>query len=241
MTQGEGLEQWLPAPLAAALQPDVRRLRLRPGQSLIGHQDNSTDVFIVLEGMLRIELLSPNGKEVLLNDVGPGALVGDFAALDDAPRSADVAAVTQAVVARVPGARFREAALADPQSAGWLARRLVRMVRAMTERVFELHALAVRNRLHCELLRLSLDAGIAANQAKLQPSPTHAELASRIGTHREAVTRELSYLSEEGITASAGRALSVLDVARLAEFVRAAAGDVDLIQRATLALRQAAV
>ena len=59
-----------------------------------------------------------------------------------------------------------------------------------------------------------------------------ARLASRIGSHREAVTRELQYLQAKGIVAREGRKLAMNDVARLAEIVRAAAGDVDLIQRA---------
>ena len=61
------------------------------------------------------------------------------------------------------------------------------------------------------------------------------ELANRIGSHREAVTRELQYLQAEGIVVRNGRKLDVNDVAKLAEIVRAVAGDVDLIQRAVLA------
>lgn len=215
MTQIEQLSAFMPPSLGAALAPHARTLLLRPGQTLISHQDETDDVFIVLEGALRVELLSRNGREIILSDAGVGAIVGEFAALDGAPRSASVTTVSKARVARVPGALFREAALADPESAGWLALRLVRMVRTMTERVFELNALAVRSRLHCELLRMALDAGISAKAARLEPSPTHAELANRIGTHREAVTRELGYLSEQGITRSAGRTLSILEVASL--------------------------
>ncbi|WP_374414624.1 Crp/Fnr family transcriptional regulator [Novosphingobium colocasiae] len=228
----EKLSALLPAELSAALAPHARLVQLRAGQTLIGHQDDTDDVFIVLDGTLRVELVSRNGREIILSDAGVGAIVGEFAALDGAPRSASVTTVGKATVARVPARQFREAALATPESAGWLALRLVRMVRTMTERVFELNALAVRSRLHCELLRMALDAGIDDNAATLAPSPTHAELANRIGTHREAVTRELGYLTEQGITRSAGRTLSILDVGRLAEVVRAAAGDVELIQRA---------
>ena len=80
----------------------------------------------------------------------------------------------------------------------------------------------------------SLDAGVAENRATIEPAPTHAELANRIGSHREAVTRELQYLQADGIVVRDGRKLALNDVAKLAGIVRAAAGDVDLIQRAVL-------
>lgn len=232
MSQLSELNRYLPETLATALQPLARLMQFKAGQTIMGHQDETSDVFVVLEGTLRIELLSRNGREIILNDAGPGNLVGEFAALDNQPRSATVTATTKAALARIPGTAFREAALGDPASAEWLVRRLTGILRGLNERIFELNALAVRSRLHCELLRLSLDAGPDDNEAVIAPSPTHAEFASRIGTHREAVTRELSYLAEQGITASSGRTLTVCDVARLAEIVRAAAGDVELIQRA---------
>ena len=78
-------------------------------------------------------------------------------------------------------------------------------VRLLGERVYELNTIAVRNRLHCESLRLSLAAGLADNRALIDPAPTHAELAARIGTHREAVTRELQYLTGRNIVANQDR------------------------------------
>lgn len=227
-------EQLLPDPLGRLLAPHARFVPLRPGQIVIGHQDRTTDAFVVLEGSVRVELHSLSGREIFLAEVGPGGLVGEFAALDDQPRSASVAAIEACVLACIPGPTFRATVTGDPASAEWMARRLVGHIRLLTERVFELNALAVRNRLHCELLRLSLDAGVAGNQAVIEPAPTHVELANRIGSHREAVTRELQYLQSEGIVVRDGRTLAMNDVAKLAEIVRAAAGDVDLLQRAVL-------
>lgn len=228
----QALRTHLPEPLGERLEPHARLVTLRPNQIVIGHQDRTRDVFVVLEGSLRVELASLNGREIILADAGPGDLVGEFAALDDQPRSATVTAIGGAVLAGIAGETFRAAAMADPASAEWLARRLVRQIRLLTERVFELNALAVRNRLHCELLRLCLAAGVKDNRARISPAPTHVQLASRIGTHREAVTRELQYLQKQDIAVQQGRELDVNDVARLTEIVRAAAGDVGVVSRA---------
>jgi DNA-binding transcriptional regulator YhcF (GntR family) len=45
--------------------------------------------------------------------------------------------------------------------------------------------------------------------------PTHAEFAARIGTHREAVTREFGTLKDEGVVAQSGRTLIVHSVRKL--------------------------
>jgi CRP-like cAMP-binding protein len=231
-SQLQALHSLLPLALGRDLEPHVRLVMLRPGQIVIGHQDRTTDVFIVLEGTLRVELYSLNGREISLADIGPGGLLGEFAAIDAQPRSASVAATAACALACVAGDTFRRIVLSTPDNAQWLALRLVKLVRLQTERIFELNALAVRDRLHCELLRLSLDAGVTGNAAVIAPAPTHAQLAARIGTHREAVTRELQFLQKHGILAQQGRQLQVHDVAELAEIVRAAAGDVGVIQRA---------
>jgi CRP-like cAMP-binding protein len=233
--QLQALSRLLPERLGQQLEPIARLVTLRPGQIVIGHQDRTTDVFVVLEGTLRVELYSLNGREISLADLGPGELFGEFAAIDEQPRSATVAATGACALACIPGEAFRRITLGAPDTAEWLARRLVARIRLQTERIFELNALAVRNRLHCELLRLSLDAGVADNAAAIMSAPTHAQLAARIGTHREAVTRELQYLHKRGIVVQQGRELRVNDVAELAEIVRAAAGDVGVIQRAGIA------
>ena len=226
------LYELLPASVAEALEPHARIVPRQAGHIIIGYGDRTSDVYLVLEGTLRAELHSPNGRETILGDLGPGELFGEFAALDDQPRSATVVATTDCMIACLPASVFREAVFAAPESAEWIARRLVGRIRLLDERIFELNALAVRSRLHCELLRLSLAAGISDNQARIAPAPTHGELASRIGTHREAVTRELQYLLKQDIVAQNRRELVVYDVAGLAQIVRAAAGDVDIIQRA---------
>lgn len=234
-SQLQALAQLLPETLGQLLEPHARVVTLRPGQIVIGHQDRTTDVFVVLEGTLRVELYSLNGREISLADLGPGDLFGEYAAIDEQTRSATVAATTASVLACVSSIDFRRAALSTPENAEWLARRLVGRIRLQNERIFELNALAVRSRLHCELLRMSLDVGLNGNEAVIASAPTHAQLAARIGTHREAVTRELQYLQKQGIVIQQGRELRVNDVAELAEIIRAAAGDVGVTQRVTIA------
>ena len=63
-----------------------------------------------------------------------------------------------------------------------------------------------------------------ANDAELVPPPTHAELASRISSHREAVSREMARLGEAGVVERRPGRLRILNIARLAEMVHEVKG-----------------
>ena len=94
-----------------------------------------------------------------------------------------------------------------------IMRHLSHQVRVLTSRVFEFSTLAVRNRVHAELLRMATPSG------DIFPRPTHEDFASRISTHREAVTRELSRLEELGLLVRQGRALRLKDIGALRRLV----------------------
>jgi CRP/FNR family transcriptional regulator, cyclic AMP receptor protein len=64
-----------------------------------------------------------------------------------------------------------------------------------------------------------------AKTASIDPTPTHAEIASRTSTHREAVTRELNRLTKMGIIEQRSRVLWIKDLARLEALVRDAGGE----------------
>ena len=69
---------------------------------------------------------------------------------------------------------------------------LVTKIRALTTRVYEFSTLAVSNRIQAELLRLASLGTKEGKGARIAPAPTHTEIAARVSTHREAVTRELT-------------------------------------------------
>ena len=101
----------------------------------------------------------------------------------------------------------------------------VTKIRTLTTRVYEFSALAVSNRIQAELLRLANLASQEENSARIASAPTHSEIASRISTHREAVTRELNRLARIGIIERKGGALVVRDVRRLTAMVHEVTGE----------------
>ena len=205
------------------LQPDLREaflararnLKVRKSQIVIAEGADSTDVYLVRSGKLRISLSAANGREILLRDIGPGAVVGELAAIDGGLRSASVAALEEAVLACQRAEDFIRFLGEVPQAGLWMTRQLAARVRDLTERTTELATLPIAGRVQRELLRLAAEAGGEGDQAIIRPMPTHAEIASRLGTHREAVTRELNQLAQEGIVRQTGRQTEILSVAKL--------------------------
>jgi CRP/FNR family transcriptional regulator, cyclic AMP receptor protein len=98
--------------------------------------------------------------------------------------------------------------------------RLTKTIRALTTRVYEFSTLAVNNRIQAELLGLASLGPKEGKNARIVPAPTHVEIASRVSTHREAVTRELNRLSRIGIIERRGGTLLVKDTDRLSEMVQ---------------------
>jgi CRP/FNR family cyclic AMP-dependent transcriptional regulator len=201
-----------------ALLARARTIKARKGQMILSTGESSREVFIVQEGRLQVLLYAANGREISLRDLAAGQLFGELAAIDGEARSASIVAGTDARLLAIRDDVFRSVVTRSPKAAEWMLRRLTAQVRNLTNRVFEMSALHVQARLHCELLRLARTCGSA--DALVDPAPTHAELASRIGTHREAVTRELSALARQKIVRSSRRRLEFLDIGRLEDELR---------------------
>jgi CRP-like cAMP-binding protein len=152
-------------------------------------------------------------------------MFGEYAAIDGRPRSANVEARTNCLVVSLPADAFRELLEAEPKVTKALLEHFVSEIRELTTRVFEFSTLAVRYRIQAEVLRLAQLSACKDMIARIVPAPTHAEIASRTSTHREAVTRELNRLAKMGILEQQNRELWITDVERLVALVNDAAGE----------------
>lgn len=210
-----------------ALSALAQRCRWREygaGQLIVGHQDNSQQVFFIIEGRAKAIIYSLSGRPVTFRDMDSGDMFGEYAAIDGQPRSASVEAVSPCLVASMSRELFWEVLRDEPSVAAATLKRLTGQLRALSERIFEFSTLAVKNRIHAELLRLARDHVKKDGSASITPAPTHAEIASHISTHREAVTRELNELAHDGLVERRGGSLIIRDLARLEHMVKEVIG-----------------
>jgi CRP-like cAMP-binding protein len=189
------------------------------GAQVLTRESRDRDVYLVVSGRLRVTIYSAAGRQVTFRECVAGEFFGEVAAIDELPRSADVVALESSLLAAMPPGEFRRLLREEPAVAERVLRRLASLVRRLSERVIDLSTLGVHHRIHGELLRLARDAGVAGNVARIDPAPTHADLASQVSTYREEVTRELSALAKAGLVRKDGHALIVSDVGRLERMV----------------------
>lgn len=186
---------------------------------VVAREDGSTDVYFIVSGKVRVTIFSRSGKEVSFRDLAAGQLFGDVSAIDGGPRSASVVTLSDAIIVSMPAEVFWEVLHRHPAAAAVMLRELTRLIRSLSERVVEFSTLGVKNRIHAELLRLAREHMRDGNTAVITPAPTHNEIASRVSTHREAVTRELNHLVQDGLIERQRGSLTILDVARLSRIV----------------------
>ena len=211
----EGFLERLTAKDRAALEARFVVQSCIPGAIVISHLGQDRDVFFVLGGRVRATLYSRGGREVDYRDIGPGDLFGEMSAIDGAPRSATVEALEPCRLGRLSEAALRELVETRPQLTWALLRHLSAQVRHLTERVFEFSTLLVHDRLIHELLRLAEAAGPQEGWAEIRPAPTHFDLAHRISSHREVVSREMSALAKAGLVNKRKGALIVRNLDQL--------------------------
>lgn len=217
--RGVALLADLETELLEGLAQQCRWRRYTAGQRVISRQARDNDVYLIVSGRVRITAFSGAGRQVTYRDTGTGDWFGDLAAIDGLGRSADVDALEDTLMASMPPATFRRLLHDYPAVCDRVLARLVGLVRDLTERVFEFSTLGVQNRVHAELLRLAKQAGPQENTARLDPAPRHSDIASKVSTYREQVTRELSAMVKQGLLQRSGRALVIPDVGRLEKIV----------------------
>lgn len=203
----------------------AKRLNFSKGQEIIARWSEQDDLYILQSGQARVIVFSASGKAVNFRRVDPGDIFGEFAAIDGDRRSATVEAVEPCTALCMSAVAFRELMERDPTFMHAVLGHLVRLLRTMTARIVEFSTLAVKNRIHCELLRMARASPNGTGEYEIDPAPTHSEIAGRISTHREAVSREISHLKQIGILERRGRAFVVKRIDELERMVHEAAGE----------------
>lgn len=196
-------------------------LRTSSGAWLVDQSAHDRDVYFIMSGHLRA-VLNMARQDLIFNEMHAGSIFGEMAAIDGAPRAASVFAVTDSVVAKMPGPVFVETMFSHRPLAEAVVSMLIQRLRAMSGRVGELGALNVRARVHAELLRLARPDRDDPKRAIIVTPPNQSELAARINTRRETVSREINAMERSGLIERRRGAIVITDAIRLSAAIEAA-------------------
>lgn len=162
---------------------------------IITQGDLSDSMFVVLSGRLKVYITGDNGREILLNFIGPGDTFGELSLLDQQPRSASVMAMEASKLAILPREYFLRCLQQYPTIALALLKNLAGLSRDLVAKVSDLALLDVYGRVANVLItRASKDA----DGFFVSKPITHQELANTVGASREMITRILNDLKKGG-------------------------------------------
>ena len=194
-------------PLLAKLpHDDLRSLasiarvqNFRTGAVIFRQGEPGDSLHAIVEGSVRIDVVSPSGAETMMSLMGPGECFGELAILDGRPRSANATAVQPTKTLVVTRADFIHWLADKPRSALLLLETMSLRLRSTNEAFVDLAFFDLSHRLARRILRLAepRDAtGMLRHGARL--TITQSGLASMLGVSRESVNKQLGHFAERG-------------------------------------------
>lgn len=200
----------LPAADIARLETGLSRRHHRQGQRILERGDPGHTVLFVLTGQVLAVQWTQTGREIVYSDIGPGCAFGELSVISGDPRSLSLYARTDCALLEMPGELLLELMARHVTVRQAVMQSLVRRIHDLTERVQQLTALGVGDRLRAYLLRVAAEQGGLEDGRVIRTLPTHAEIANIIGANREAVSRGFATLNRRGVIESGRGFLRVL-------------------------------
>jgi CRP-like cAMP-binding protein len=201
----------------------LRAGRLRvfaPGQALL-HQGQVPDrVLLLRSGRVKVYSATPTGKEVVLAFRGPGQLVGEQAAIDEAPRSASIVALERVEALVLTSADFRRFVMEHSGASFVLLRMLSLRLRDADAKRIEYVALQSMGRVAARIVEMAESFGRQQGETIEVEQLTHDDLAGWSGASPESVGRALQKMRELGWIETGRRHIRILrleDIRRAAE------------------------
>ena len=169
-------------------------------------RDEGASLFMIEHGRVKVSILGDDGREVILSVLGPGDFFGEMALLDDEPRSASAIAAEATDLISLGRSEFQSAVEQNPEITRALVGILLERVRKANHQISTLALLDVYGRVARVLLDMARDEGKRLRDGSIQfRRATHQEIAARIGTTRETVTRMFKDLERQDLIKAEGR------------------------------------
>jgi CRP/FNR family transcriptional regulator, cyclic AMP receptor protein len=179
-----------------AIASGMRRVQFEPDQMIFSRGDPAREMYLVLEGKVRLSILTSDGRELSFAHAGPRNIFGEIATLDGGERTASATAISRVQAMALPQRTMLDFVEKRPKVAVAAIQFLCGRLRE-TDQLLEAIAL---HRIEVRLARLLLSAlKLQAGAAvPLDLGMSQGELALLIGASRPKVSVALGLLQEMG-------------------------------------------
>lgn len=179
----------------ALIAEGVSRLHFKEGTVIFGEGDVCHELLIVEEGEVKVVKSALNGRQQLLGIERKGSALAEIAVFDGGRYPATAEAISPTTLLRLSADSFRKICVNNPELALKVFRVLAHRLRHLVSLVEELSFSTVRARLIAYLVRLAEQNGNQTTHGiNFQLTENNEELAARLGTVRELISRNLGRL-----------------------------------------------
>jgi CRP/FNR family transcriptional regulator, cyclic AMP receptor protein len=205
-------------PLFAALRPAeleellgfVGERRFPRGATILQRGEEGASMLVLAIGRARVSAISPDGKDLTLSLMGPGAVIGELALLDGKPRSADVTAMEECLVLVVERRDFLPFLRRNEDLTLRLLALLCERLRRTDIALEEIALLDLPSRLARLLLKLAQEYGAPAGDGvRIRLKLSQKDLSGLVAATRESVNKQLAQWRENGMLGEDGGMLVI--------------------------------
>ena len=205
-------------PELAVVAENVSRLRYERGATIFSEGDPCHELLIVEAGSVKIIKSAANGRQQLIGIERRGNSLAEVPVFDGGRYPASAEAASDVVVLRLPADDFKRICLQNPELSLKVFKVLGHRLRRLVSLVEDLSFSTVRARLIAHLLRLAAESGRQTSLGvQFDLLENNEELAARLGTVRELVSRNLGRLHGASLIEMKRRMINIPSLAALRE------------------------
>jgi CRP/FNR family transcriptional regulator, cyclic AMP receptor protein len=201
---------------AAALQTGVTIVDLARAERLFDEGASGNQLYVILDGKIKLTRAAADGRENLLSVLGPGEMFGELSLFDPRPRTASATAVTDSRLAALAHDDLRSWLTGRPDVALHLLQALAQRLRRANDVMADLVFTDVPGRVAKALLDLAERFGTAQEDGlQVNHDLTQEELAQLVGASRETVNKALADFAARGWLQLAAKSVLLMEPERL--------------------------
>ncbi len=196
------------------------------GELIFAEGKEATCFYIVASGQVKLYKISAQGKEQILHIVNPGETFAEAVMFSGGHYPAFSETLSHSRLIHLPKEAFLQLIKQNPQLSLNMLATLSKLLRRLNRLVEELSLKDVSSRLAQYLIEQSRQTGQPTETGvQLELDASKTQLASRLGTISETLSRTLRKLKQAGIIQVKGNLITILDLDTLNEMASGAKYD----------------
>ncbi|MCF1466154.1 Crp/Fnr family transcriptional regulator [Agrobacterium vitis] len=203
----------LDSDIVTAIAAKGKLLSFDKNEVVISEGSSKRMIGFVVSGLFVCRRSSPAGMVFAFQNARPGAFFCELSLISDNPCGIEVISTSSACKALMFAARdFRLLMEQYPVISSRMVDELTVRINSLSELSFELATMKIDARLRKTIGKLARETNQLRDGGIINPAPTHAELATMLGTTREVVSRSLTMLCREGLIETSRQAIMIRSV-----------------------------